>query len=85
MRTTLDIDDDVLFAAKELAAKEKKTAGRILSEFFRRALHAPAPASTRSKSAGTGFVMKNGFPVLPAEGRVITTEMIHRIMEEEGI
>ena len=28
MRTTLDIDDDVLQAAKELARSEKKTAGK---------------------------------------------------------
>ena len=32
----------MLSAAKELAAKERKTAGKILSEFFRRAMHAPA-------------------------------------------
>jgi hypothetical protein len=30
MRTTLDIDDDILQAAKELAQRERKTAGRIL-------------------------------------------------------
>ncbi len=40
MRTTLDIDANVLVAAKELAAKERKTAGKILSEFFRRSLQA---------------------------------------------
>ena len=85
MRTTLDIDDDVLFAAKELAAKEKKTAGKILSDFFRRALQAPAAPSLRSKTGKDKFVMKNGFPVLPAGGRIVTTEMIQRIMDEEGI
>ena len=60
MRTTLDIDDDVLAAAKELAAKERKTAGKILSEFFRRALHAPAAA--KSKGGGAKHLMKNGTP-----------------------
>jgi len=38
MRTTLDIDDDVLQAAKEMARREHKTAGRILSELARRGL-----------------------------------------------
>ena len=38
MRTTLEIDDDVLFAAKEIAARERKTAGKIVSEIFRRGL-----------------------------------------------
>jgi hypothetical protein len=31
MRTTLDIDDDVLFAAKEIARREKKTIGKVVS------------------------------------------------------
>jgi hypothetical protein len=30
MRTTLDIDDDVLAAAKELASAQKKTAGKVI-------------------------------------------------------
>ena len=42
VRTTLDIDDDVLQAAKELGGLQKKTAGQILSELARKAL-APAP------------------------------------------
>ena len=37
MRTTLDIDDDILQAAKELARAEKKTAGQVLSELRSRA------------------------------------------------
>jgi hypothetical protein len=41
MRTTLDIDEDVLRAAKELAAARKSTAGKILSELARRALEPP--------------------------------------------
>ena len=38
MRTTLDIDDDVLQAAKELATLRGSTAGKVLSELARRAL-----------------------------------------------
>ena len=41
MRTTLDIDDDVLFAAKEIARREKKTIGKVVSEQARRAFHIP--------------------------------------------
>ena len=83
MRTTLDIDDDVLAAAKELAAKEKKTAGKILSEFFRCALHVPAAA--KSKAAGARHLLKNGVPVLPSRGEVVTIEKVRRIAEQEGI
>lgn len=83
MRTTLDIDDDVLAAAKQLGAREKKTAGKILSEFFRRALHVPAPA--KSKTGTAPYRMKNGIPVLPSRGEVVTVEKIRRLTEEENL
>jgi len=54
MRTTLDIDDDILQAAKELAAVHGKTAGQVVSELARCAL---APATTHR--------LRNGVPVLP--------------------
>jgi hypothetical protein len=38
MRTTLDVDDDVLQAVKELAANRGTTAGRVLSDLARKAL-----------------------------------------------
>ena len=84
MRTTLVIDDDVLFAAKELAVKERKTAGKILSESFRRAIQAGNSRASGTKP-GHPYALKNGIPVLPRRDEVITTEHIHRLMEEEGI
>jgi hypothetical protein len=38
MRTTLDIDDDILLAAKELARKDRVSAGRVLSTLARAGL-----------------------------------------------
>jgi hypothetical protein len=65
MRTTLDLDDDVLQAIKELGMLKRKTAGQILSELARQAL---APAS---QPAGR---VRNGVPLLPSmPGRRITT------------
>ena len=54
MRTTLDLDDDVLQAAKEIAAARGMTAGKVLSELARKGL-------TPTK---TGRV-RNGVPLLP--------------------
>ena len=54
MRTTLDLDTDVLQAAKELAATRKTTAGKVLSELARRGLE--QPRATR---------VRNGVPLLP--------------------
>jgi hypothetical protein len=38
VRTTLNVDDDVLQVAKQLAAQRGKTAGQVLSELARQAL-----------------------------------------------
>jgi hypothetical protein len=54
MRTTLDLQDDVLQAAKEIAAVRGLTAGQVVSELLRKALE-PARASR----------VRNGVPVLP--------------------
>ncbi|MEZ5316384.1 MAG: hypothetical protein R2752_03180 [Vicinamibacterales bacterium] len=48
MRTTLDLDEDVLQAAKELAAARGTTAGRILSDLARRALASPHKGKVRN-------------------------------------
>ena len=79
MRTTLDIDDDVLQAAKELARREHKTAGRILSELARRAL-------TEAKDTAKGGTAKEaflGFRPFARRGAIVTNELIDRLRDEE--
>lgn len=56
MRTTLDIDDDVLQAAKELAALRRSTAGKVLSELARKGL----------EPVHIGRV-RNGVPLMPRQ------------------
>jgi hypothetical protein len=72
--TTLDIDEDVLEAAKELAVRRITTAGRILSELVRQAL-APPGRSPR---------MQNGVPVLPSRrgAGIVTLEVVNRLRDE---
>jgi predicted ATPase len=74
MRTTLEIDEDVLEAAKELATRQKKTAGKVISELARRGIqtHRATPSQK----------IINGFEVLPAEGRVVTPQIVQKILEE---
>lgn len=72
----MDIEDDVLQAAKELAKKEGKTAGQILSDLARKSLTADAPVK---------FTMRNGVPVFPSRGEIITVEKVRQIMDEEGL
>jgi hypothetical protein len=54
MRTTLDLDEDVLQAAKELAAVRGQTTGQALSALARKGLQSSPPARVR-----------NGVPLLP--------------------
>ena len=78
MRTTLDIDDDILQAAKELARAEKKTAGQVLSELARKGLTQP-----RLERPADHIRIVDGIPVIPARGAVVTKELIDRLIEEE--
>ncbi|MGH9949816.1 MAG: hypothetical protein ACRD6X_21830 [Pyrinomonadaceae bacterium] len=79
MRTTLDIEDDVLQAAKELARRKKSTTGREISSLARKALNGTVGNS------GKKFIYRNGIPQLPSRGEIITVEHIQKIMDDEGI
>jgi hypothetical protein len=75
MRTTLDIADDVLRAAKEIARREKKTAGQVLSELARSGLRL-APGADESEE----FF---GFRPFPSRGGVVTNELIDELRAED--
>ena len=79
MRTTLDIDDDVLQAAKDLARRKKKTAGAIISELARQALGAtPADPAAKAKQA------LHGFRPFPRRGGIVTNELIDTLREDDA-
>ena len=74
MRTTLTIEDDVLAAARGLAAREHKTVGDVMSALARQALTPrKAPRSVR-----------NGVPLLPVRAGVapVTPELISQLRDE---
>jgi len=83
MRTTLDIDDDVLQAAKELAEAEKKTAGRVLSDLARKALAGPDQPAVGTGPGGT--VLEDGWYVLPRCGGIVTKALVDRLIEEADL
>ncbi|MBN2549081.1 MAG: antitoxin [Anaerolineales bacterium] len=73
MRTTVDIEDDVLLAAKEIARQRGITIGKALSELARQALTRPISAANR-----------NGLPLFPvqAEAGVVTLELVNQLRDE---
>ena len=96
MRTTLDIADDVLFAAKDVARIERKPLGQVISELARRAF---AQRSALVESTGAGLptaiqtgpltvserIATYGIHPLPARGALVSNEMIDRLREADGI
>ena len=79
MRTTLDIEDDVLQAAKELAQREGSTAGQVISTLARLGL---AGSNTKAKKT---FGTRGGVPLLPSRGEVVTLKHIEQLSDNEGI
>ena len=80
MRTTLDIDSDVLTAVKELALRERKTAGQFASELMREALHVRTRKAAAEKSQ-----VKFGFEPIPSGGDLVSNELIDELHEELAI
>jgi len=78
VRTTLDIDDDVLRAAKELARHQKKTTGAVVSALMRKALTAPPPVRARAPKASLGF------RPFPRRGGIVTNERIDKLREDDA-
>ena len=76
MRTTLDLDPEVLMAAKELARRQRKTAGQIISELLRKALN---QSNGISEEAGN-----YGFKPFPSRGGVVTNALIDELREDVG-
>lgn len=72
MRTTLDIDETVLAAARAIAEAERRSVGAIVSELARRGLE---PVTGRDE---------DGFPVfeVPAGTPPLTPELVRQALDE---
>jgi hypothetical protein len=78
MRTTLDIDDDVLAAVRARAEQERASLGKVVSQLVREALTQDAPE----------LVMKNGILVInrpPGSKVVITPEHVQKLLEDDDL
>jgi len=76
MRTTLDIDDDVLQAAKEIAATQGISMGKAVSDLVRKGL-APVKQKVR---------VRNGVPLLPPrspDSPPLTVEFVRQLLDED--
>ena len=77
MRTTLNLDEDVLLAVQERARREKRTAGQVLSDLARQAL------TGRHRPAADEPAADHGFQPLPHRGPAVSNAFIDRLREQE--
>ena len=75
MRTTVNLDDDVLRAGKELADLTGRTLGQVLSDLIRAALGAGREE----------YSIRNGVPLLSPgpDARLVTSKDVARLLDED--
>ena len=71
----MDLDEDVLQAAKELAAVHRVTTGKMLSNLARKALTPTGPVAK----------VRNGVPLLPPRPgqKIMTMKLVNELRDEE--
>ena len=81
MRTTLQLDDDVLAAARVLARQRRRSVGAVISDLARQTLSRP---STRGLQAD--LEQRSGLPQLPVtpSGGVVDQELVNQLRDEEA-
>jgi hypothetical protein len=74
MRTTVNLDEDVLLAVQERARRQKRSTGSVLSELAREALR-----------GGDRLPVEDyyGFAPLPHRGAAVSNALIDRLREDE--
>jgi hypothetical protein len=74
MRTTLNLDADVLEMAKMLAARERKPLGMVVSGLLRRAV----------EPADQAPAVRNGIPLFPRSpgSRAVTPDIVNELLDE---
>lgn len=85
MRTTLDIDDEVLAAVKEVARRERVTAGQVVSRCIRQVFTgslAEIESTDMERSKASDIT---GFHPFPARGKLVANDEVNRIREAEGV
>ncbi len=76
MRTTLAIDDDVLAAVKDRAARQGQSVGEVISALARLGLQGGARREP--------VAVRNGVPLLPRrdDAAAVTLELVNQLRDE---
>lgn len=85
MRTTLDIDEDLLTAARELARQQRVSAGQVISQLLRRVLTGQGMQTLPSGRMAARVFPVAGFRPFPAGRAVVTNDDVNALRETEGV
>lgn len=77
MCTTINLDDDVLLAARDLARRNGTTIGAVVSELARKGLNGDPHSD--AEDADVNFY---GIRPLPKRGRPVTNDLIDQLRDE---
>ena len=86
MRTTINVEDDVFFAAKAIAKETHSSVGAVLSEWARRGQQ-QTRASTESGAGALATLqpkIRNGIALLPECCVMVTSEQVYRLLDDAG-
>ena len=81
MRTTINIAEDALLAARHLAQRERMPLGDAISLLVRRG----AAAGSVNEAARGSPALRGRFALMPARDEVVTPQHVRGLMEREGI
>ena len=79
MRTTLNLHEDALLVAKQVAARERISLGEAISRLVRRG------ATVQAEAVAPAQPLRGRYALLPQRDEVITPEHIRELMEREGL
>ena len=71
MRTTIDLDDDVLARVRKLARAEHTSLGKAISRYLREQFQAQSTQALLDTDQ-YGYIYRNGIPVYPPRGNKLT-------------
>lgn len=82
MRTTLNIEDDVLLAAKEIARLSGSSTGQVISRLVRQTLTRPPTATTLEPEEHESTF---GFRPFRSRNGIVTNNLVERLRDDEGV
>ena len=85
MRTTVNVEDDVFYAAKAIAKAAHSSVGAVLSDWARRGQQQTLAGSGDSPEPHEEPPQtRNGIALLPKRGVMVTSEQVYRLLDEDA-